>query len=591
MNKFIGKYYRFTYDGIGIYEAYHQACMKLKRFDLWKDFLNDAKKTKWLPNPDNDIKEYRSSYRSFFTQKGYDYFTRLVLPTFLQLLDKKNILLQEFSDVPLKYKLIYSDDFQVVVDLNQAISSIKEWNNFSSTNNNDELNSFLESLSSHNSYVKSVLSEATGINFITPPKRIAKHLSPEDTKYILSINHTRACEKSLIMDLFADFGDGPKYDPYDIIEVPKGSYGGLSYSKNPEDKEDAQSSSKKTNSVKFTTTAGLWVFNRAFIEPMSDILGYINTPITDDVYGSINSKISNALLEDKITVRQLKNFIIQGQIMMSCCSALASSHTETMFTMEEKIAKKKAELLASPKYKDMKKNADLVLMKDFEKEMIDYAKEILRDDPAIDMFNSGARSSWGNNFRNMYIMRSGLKHTDGSYTISTTSYIEGMNPEEYPAINDASIGGPFDRARKTAGGGYLERLVLGSTAHLRILPKNSDCGSTKYLSVLLTNKNVKDWMFSYIQGSKGLEEITPETKDKYIGKTVKIRFSSLCKKPNGCICEACAGSLFRRVGITNAGIASPIMMSSLKNASMKSFHSNSTDLSIVDPTNVFSLND
>ena len=30
-----------------------------------------------------------------------------------------------------------------------------------------------------------------------------------------------------------------------------------------------------------------------------------------------------------------------------------------------------------------------------DKELLDYAKELLKDDPSADMFNSGARSSWG----------------------------------------------------------------------------------------------------------------------------------------------------------------------------------------------------
>ena len=320
---------------------------------------------------------------------------------------------------------------------------------------------------------------------------------------------------------------------------------------------------------------------------MSDVLGYINEPVNKGVYGSINKKISYALLEDKITVEQLKEFIMQSQIVMSCCSAIASSHTEIIFSMQELIAKKKEELLKQDKYKKCIENTDLAAMKDLENELITYAKDILQDDPSIDMYDSGARSSWGNNFKNMYLMRSGIKKTDGTFSIVTSSYIEGMDEKDYTDINDAAVGGPFSRSRKTASGGYLERLLLGATAHLH-LTETEDCGSTQYIEIDLTKKNTSDWYYSnMIIGSK-LIELTPDNASKYIDKRVKIRFSSLCKDKEG-ICKACAGSSFRRIGIGNVGMATSILGSSLKNRAMKQFHDTSISLSTLKPEETFGI--
>lgn len=424
-------------------------------------------------------------------------------------------------------------------------------------------NSELEAISEVGSVSFGASYNSGGINFKKPQKRTTKTITNKDElKEILSIDHFKAAEKSTIMDLFANFGDGPRYEPYYLIEIPPHYYGGLSKT----NKEFP--SSHKTNNSKFTTTIGLWIFNKAFIEPMSDILGYINEPITGDVYDSLNKKVSYALLEDKITVKQLKDFIMQSQIMMSCCSALASSHTETMFTMEQQISKKKEEL--KKKYGDKIKENDLIASKEYENELIKYTKDLLKDDPAVDMFNSGARSSWGNNVKNMYILRGPQKGTDGSYKFVDSSYIEGMDPKDFKVIADASVGGPFSRSRKTASGGYIERLVQMSTSHLKILPKGSDCGSDKYIEVELNKSNIKDWYFSnMIEGSK-LVELTPENASKYIDKTVKLRFSALCKSKNG-ICEACAGTLFNRIGLTNVGVATSIMASSMKNKAMKAY--------------------
>lgn len=423
------------------------------------------------------------------------------------------------------------------------------------------------------------MTEANNANTKTNEKRAPKQITnKDDIKEILAINHNKASEKSTVMDLFADFDNGPRFQPYWTIEIPAGAYGGWS----KVDKECQ--SSKKTNRSKFITTVGLWIFNKSFIEPMSDVLGYINEPITEGKYSEINQQVSYALLENKITVRQLKDFIIQSQILMSCCSALAPSHTELIFDMETDIAKKKAEL--EKQYKDAIETADLPKIKEMENELINYAKDILKDDPAVDMFNSGARSSWGNNVKNMYLLRGALRGTDGNYHVVTSSYIEGLDPKDTVAVNDAAVGGPYSRSRLTAQGGYLEKQFTNLTQHIKILPAGSDCGSTKYITVELTKKNIKDWMFSFmIQGDR-LIELLPENVDKYIGKTVNLRYSMFCKSKDG-ICEKCAGTLFNRMGITNAGLTSMQMASAQKLANMKRFHDSSLNLAEVNVKELF----
>ena len=124
-------------------------------------------------------------------------------------------------------------------------------------------------------------------------KRKSKTITnKDDINYILSIDHKKASEKDTVMQLFADFGDGPKYNVYDLIKIPPKTFGGLSNSSDEYNKNDAQESSKKTNKSEFITSIGLWIFNRSFIEPISDIIGYINKPITKKVFGNINEKVS-----------------------------------------------------------------------------------------------------------------------------------------------------------------------------------------------------------------------------------------------------------------------------------------------------------
>jgi hypothetical protein len=97
-------------------------------------------------------------------------------------------------------------------------------------------------------------------------------------------------------------------------------------------------------------------------------------------------------------------------------------------------------------------------------------------------------------------------------------------------------------------------------------------------------------MYCFVINNNGsLTEITTDNKDKFIGKTVKFRFSSLCQSKNGVICEKCAGTLYNRIGIENIGLGAMVYASSLKNAAMKSFHDSTLDLVSINPDEVFSL--
>ena len=78
-------------------------------------------------------------------------------------------------------------------------------------------------------------------------------------------------------------------------------------------------------------------------------------------------------------------------------------------------------------------------------------------------------------------------------------------------------------------------------------------------------------MYSYIIEGNNLVEITSDNMNKYIGKTVKLRYSGLCESKEG-ICSKCAGHLFNRIGLNEVGLASYQICSVIKNISMKAFH-------------------
>ena len=294
--------------------------------------------------------------------------------------------------------------------------------------------------------------------------------------------------------------------------------------------------------------------------------------ITKKVHGKINTQLSYAILEDKISLDVLKRFEMKVQKFMPLVSILSASYTDNILNITGDINKKKQELLK--KYDEGLKAKDPKVMSQIEAELLDYAKEKLKDDPSIDMFNSGARASFGNNFKNMFVCKGAVKHPDPTkgYDLITSGYMDGISKEDYPAIATSLSAGPYSRAKKTETGGYWEKLFLRAFQHLKLLPAGSDCGTTKTLKIYLTNDNIDDWMYSYIVEGNKLTELTSDNRSKYLNKEVKFRFSALCEAKDGHFCNKCAGNLFYRLGIENVGSITPQVPSRVKVLLMKKFH-------------------
>lgn len=400
-------------------------------------------------------------------------------------------------------------------------------------------------------------------------------ISKKDIEYIANIQE-EDISTSFIMETFGLFDGKARFYPYDEIIIPPNSY----------------SYGDKKNKNSFTTTVGVYIFNKYFIEKDLYHLfpnGYINETINDGTFSKINKKLSYALAEDDITIDQLKRYIMKTQKTMPYVSILSPNYTEKMLTCTSVIDKKKQELLK--KYEKEIEAGNEIVATRMEKELLDFATDYLKNDPSMDIFLSGARGSIGNNFKNMFVMKGVIKNSDPNakqkYNIATSNLMDGIKPEEYSLFANSLAAGPFARAKKTEVGGELEKLFLYGLQHIILDDEGSDCGTTKYVETTLTQKNIGEWMYSYIIERNGkLVELTSKNMDNYIGKKVKFRFSSLCESKTG-ICNKCMGNLEYRRGEKNAGIASPKIPSTMKNASMKSFHDSVSKMITIDINKAF----
>ena len=388
----------------------------------------------------------------------------------------------------------------------------------------------------------------------------------------------------LIMNLFGSFGDKePLCHQYDTFEVPAKAY----YYYDNKGKE-------YRNQTAFTTTIGLWLFNVIFMRDFNFSFlfgGYINTSITKKKFNSINETLVYAIMEDKINTDDYKKYLDYTQFFMPFESILSANHTEAILSCSKKINAKKKELLK--KYKDRFEAGDFAAAEDMEKELLAYAGELLKDDPCMDVYDSGAGSSWGNNFKNMYVMKGAIKDPDPNakkqFNIATSNFVDGITSDEYSLLANSLAAGPYSRAKKTETGGYWEKLFAPAFQALQLGAPGSDCKTDRYIEITITEKNIDILMYNYIIKPDGsLEELTLETKDKYMNKKVKMRFSIYCKSKTG-ICHRCAGNFFYRRGATNIGLATIQVPAKLKLVSMKSFHDSTISTAMIDPMKAFNI--
>lgn len=412
-------------------------------------------------------------------------------------------------------------------------------------------------------------------------KRVSKIITKqEDIDYLLSIKEPDITT-SFIMNNFGDFGNGPRFNPYDLIEVPVGAYGGT-----------MANGKERKNKNKFITGVGRLIFNKFFFESdpvLLQFFPYTNDNVTSKTYEKILNQMGYLMLEGKIDTETYKKFCKKSQKMMPYVSILAPNHSDNMLTITKRINKKKAQLLKEHKAElDAKDDNSVKVFDQISNELLDYAKDLMKDDPAMDMFNSGAGGSFGNNFKNMFIMRGAVKDPtpNKGYNMITSNYIDGISKEEYSAIANTLAAGPYARSKKTEVGGYWEKLFMAAFQHIELLPEGSDCGTKRYIEMNVNDKNINMIMYSYAIVGNKLVEITSENRDQFIGKKVKLRFSSMCEAKNG-ICNACAGNLFYRLGIKNVGAATPQIPSKLKLLSMKLFHDDQLNFTEMDPMKAF----
>lgn len=389
-------------------------------------------------------------------------------------------------------------------------------------------------------------------------------LNDKDKQYLLSLK-PEDITATLLFDLFGDKAkvvnkkvvrEKSKYSFQDTFDLKAGEYF---------NKED------------ITTNCGLFIFNKIVVErELVDILGYLNNPINKGELGRIDGLMAKALLVDKIDTRMMMNYTNRIQwIGMKLNSLITVSFTPNTFKPLPKIMDAKHKLLKENK--EAVEKGDPVALTRIEGKLLDMAKKELEGDPGMMLYDSGARGSFGNNYKNMCVMKGPvLNPTTGKYDVVETSFMEGIQKKDIPTMGTSVVSGAYPKAVGTGVAGYFTKQILAAMQAVTADPSLDDCGTHGFIEVEITDKKIEDVLFRHILDGGKLVLLDDVVIKKYVGKKVKMFSPMLCT--SGKICRKCLGLMFEKLGIENVGLTSARVSSTILNLSMKKFHNTTTQI-------------
>lgn len=389
-------------------------------------------------------------------------------------------------------------------------------------------------------------------------------LNDKDKQYLLSLK-PEDITATLLFDLFGDKAkvvnkkvvrEKSKYSFQDTFDLKAGEYF---------NKED------------ITTNCGLFIFNKIVVErELVDILGYLNNPINKGELGRIDGLMAKALLVDKIDTRMMMNYTNRIQwIGMKLNSLITVSFTPNTFKPLPKIMDAKHKLLKENK--EAVEKGDPVALTRIEGKLLDMAKKELEGDPGMMLYDSGARGSFGNNYKNMCVMKGPvLNPTTGKYDVVETSFMEGIQKKDIPTMGTSVVSGAYPKAVGTGVAGYFTKQILAAMQAVTADPNLDDCGTHGFIEVEITDEKIEDVLFRHILDGGKLVLLDDVVIKKYVGKKVKMFSPMLCT--SGKICRKCLGLMFEKLGIENVGLTSARVSSTILNLSMKKFHNTTTQI-------------
>jgi hypothetical protein len=246
------------------------------------------------------------------------------------------------------------------------------------------------------------------------------------------------------------------------------------------------------------------------------------------------------------------------------------------------IEKKKKELYK--KYEKEIAVKDLSVMNKIEGELVTYAKEILKDDPGMDLYTSGDLD-FGNNYKNNSILKGPvLNKITSEYDFIGTSFMDGIEKKDLPAHANSIVSGAYPSAIATAHVGYMGKQLIALLQMMEVDEHGTDCGTKRTIPITVTNRNKYELVDSYFVENGNVNILTRDNVGSYVGKVLEFRSPMTCLTPK--ICNKCAGELFYKLDTNQMGLLVTQLSHADLNLNLKAKHIQTVNVTELDVNDI-----
>jgi len=392
---------------------------------------------------------------------------------------------------------------------------------------------------------------------------VKRKLELHETREVLSLT-----EEDITMDLLKNYFAvkrgkmSPKFNTFDSFILPK---------------------DKLQNPTSLETTVGRYIFN-LFVIPDAYLkkFNYQNLTFDKKTIGELEKRLALMLLDDEIDTKIYAQYLDRAEwITLGTVYFIAPTMDYDMNVPIPEVMRRKDELFKE--YEKEIKLGDINVVSKIESELLGLSKKLIKEkkNEGYGFFESGA-FSFENNYKKTSIM-GGVMESPYTHKLNVlkSNYMEGISKEEFPLFANSTIIGGYARGVETQKAGYETKKINNATQTITLDELGTDCGTTQYLNIVITSKMKGMFYYRYVLDSGKLVMITEKNISQYLNKEVMIRSPMFCK--NEQICNKCAGELYYKLGIKNAGLLSSTMSGSLMNLSLKKTHDQTIKFSKINP--------
>lgn len=323
------------------------------------------------------------------------------------------------------------------------------------------------------------------------------------------------------------------------------------------------------NKKDIVTTVGSILFNKLLIEGRFENIipdGFVNDEMTKSKMDDMTKIIVDALKAGKTTVEILADYLkAYENYVLKLVTIFSPSYSMNMLKPNTEMRTEKRNAIRD---NPVHSTQDMANMED---DLVKMAKGKLADDPAMSLYDSGARGSFKNNYKTMSLMIGAVENpATKEYDFVESNLVDGIQKQDLVAAGNIVVTSEYPKAVGTQVGGYLTKQFYAVFQSIVLDAPGSDCGSKAYLKLVLTPDLVEPMMYQYIKVGEKLVMLSEDNKNQFINKTVLFRSPMYCLSDK--VCSKCAGERFYMMEMENIGLTSGKISNNLLNASMKKRH-------------------